>query len=61
MNKVYLPAVITFLIGMIVTIIGALFKIMHWPGASMMLIIGMLSEAIAIIILIITLISNSKK
>ncbi|WP_430400840.1 GldL-related protein [Flavobacterium sp.] len=40
---------------MILTIIGSLFKIMHWPGASIMLIIGMLSEAAALIILIITI------
>ena len=43
---------------MVITIIGSLFKLMHWPGASIMLIIGMLSEAIAIIILIVTILKN---
>lgn len=60
MNKIYLPSVTIFLIGIIVTIIGATFKIMHWPGASMMLLVGMMSEVIALVILIITLIKNSK-
>lgn len=32
--------------GAAVVIIGALFKIMHWPGASMMLIIGLSVEAL---------------
>ncbi|WP_284653031.1 GldL-related protein [Flavobacterium terrisoli] len=60
MNKIYLPSAIIFLIGMIITIIGALFKIMHWTGANVMLTIGMLSEVIAIAILIITLTKNTK-
>jgi len=30
--------------GAAVVILGALFKIMHWPGASAMLIIGLLTE-----------------
>jgi hypothetical protein len=58
MQKKYLLPLIVFLIGMIVTIIGSLFKIMHWPGASIMLIIGMLSEAAALIILIITILKK---
>lgn len=32
--------------GAAVVIIGALFKLMHWPGASMMLIIGLSVEAL---------------
>ncbi len=58
MQKKYLLPLIVFLIGMIVTIIGSLFKIMHWPGASIMLIIGMLSEATALIILIVTILKK---
>ncbi len=61
MNKNYLTPAIIFLIGMIITIIGALFKIMHWTGANVMLAVGMLSEVIAIIILIISLTKNSKQ
>ena len=58
MQKKYLPSLILFLIGMVITIIGSLFKIMHWPGASIMLIIGMLSEATALIILIVTILKK---
>ncbi|MBF6608517.1 MAG: gliding motility protein GldL, partial [Flavobacterium sp.] len=32
--------------GAAVVIIGALFKLMHWPGASAMLIIGLGTEAL---------------
>lgn len=33
-------------LGAAVVIVGALFKIMHWPGANEMLIIGMGTEAV---------------
>ncbi len=33
-------------IGASVVIIGAMFKIMHWPGASLMIVIGLTTEAI---------------
>jgi len=41
------PRVMNFAYGMgaAVVIVGALFKLMHWPGASEMLIIGLLTEA----------------
>jgi gliding motility-associated protein GldL len=32
--------------GAAVVIIGALFKLMHWPGASLMLIVGLGTEAL---------------
>lgn len=35
--------------GAAVVIVGALFKIMHWPGAGMMLIIGLSTEAVIFI------------
>lgn len=60
MNKIYLTPVIIFLIGMILTIIGALFKIMHWTGANVLLSIGMLAQIVAIVFLIITLTKNAK-
>jgi gliding motility-associated protein GldL len=39
--------VMGFLYGMgaAVVIVGALFKLMHWPGAGPMLVIGLLTEA----------------
>ena len=32
--------------GAAIVIVGALFKIMHWPGANPMLIVGLGTEAI---------------
>ena len=32
-------------IGAAIVIVGALFKILHWPGADIMLIVGLLTEA----------------
>jgi len=60
MKKQYTVPLVLFLIGMAITIIGALFKIMHRPGANFMLTIGMLTEAIALITLIVVLLKNTK-
>lgn len=54
----YKYIIIIFVIGMIATIIGALFKLMHWPNASTLLTFGLLSEALSGILLIIKLITN---
>lgn len=56
-NQYKLPLIL-FLIGMILTIIGSLFKLMHWPGATIMLTVGMITEVAAIITLIVLLIKN---
>lgn len=45
---------------MVITIVGALFKLMHCPGAGITLTVGMLTEAIAIITLIVVLLKNTK-
>ena len=60
MKKQYTIPLSLFLLGMAITIIGALFKIMHWPGAEITLTIEMLTEAIAIITLIVVLLKNTK-
>ena len=60
MKKQYSIPLSLFLLGMAITIIGVLFKIMHWPGANIILTIGMLTEAIAIITLIVVLLKNTK-
>ena len=60
MKKQYIVPLVFFLLGMAITIIGALFKIMHWPGANFMLTIGMITEAIALITLIVVLLKNTK-
>ena len=36
---------IIYSVGAAVVIVGALFKILHWPGASVVLMIGMFTEA----------------
>ena len=61
MKKVYLPPVILFLIGIVITILGSMLKVMHWPGASTVLPIGMITEVASIIYLIVILIKNSKQ
>mgnify|MGYP006333437541 FL=1 len=60
MKKQYIVTLVLFLLGMAITIIGSLFKIMHWPGANFMLTIGMITEAIALITLIVVLLKNIK-
>ena len=60
MNKKYKLPLVLFLISMVLTIVGALFKIQHWPGASFMLVIGILSQALAIVLLILALLKNTK-
>ena len=39
---------ILMLAGMIVVIVGALFRIMHWPGSTVILIFGLAAEVIAL-------------
>jgi hypothetical protein len=51
-----IPAAIILLIGVGATILGALFKIQHWPYGAMILTIGTLLEMLAILIAIIALI-----
>ena len=51
-NEYKIPFII-FLLGMVITIVGALFKIMHWPFANVTLIAGMGLEAAGIISLIV--------
>lgn len=60
MNKIYLPSIILFLIGIVITISGSMLKIMHWPGSRIIIPIGMITEICGIIYLIVTLIRNSK-
>ncbi|HLO72520.1 MAG TPA: hypothetical protein VK164_01160 [Flavobacterium sp.] len=60
MKKQYAIPLVLFFLGMAITIVGALFKIMHWPGANIMLTLGMLTEAAAIIVLITILLKKMK-
>lgn len=60
MKKKYALPILFFTLGIAITIIGALFKIMHWPGANALLTTGLLSEATALIILIISIAKRLK-
>jgi len=60
MKKQYIIPLVLFLLGMAITIIGATFKLMHWPGATILLIIGMLTEAASILVLIIKIFKHMK-
>lgn len=50
--KQFKTPIILFLIGILFTIVGATLKIAHLEGANLVLILGMLIEALAIISLI---------
>ena len=41
---------VVYSVGAAVVIVGALFKIMHWPGASIVLVSGMITEAFLFVI-----------
>ena len=41
-----------FVLGVCVVVLGALFKIQHWPGASKMLIVGMIAQVVSGILFI---------
>jgi hypothetical protein len=51
---------ILFFVAMILVIVGALFKIMHWTGASVLLTVGMLGEVGVILLLILKLLKDNK-
>lgn len=60
MKKQYALPILFFTLGIAITIVGALFKIMHWPGATILLITGLLAEATALIVLIISIAKRLK-
>lgn len=60
MKKQYALPILFFTLGIAITIIGALFKIMHWTGATILLVIGLLAEATALIVLIISIAKRLK-
>jgi hypothetical protein len=51
---------VLFILAAIIVVVGALFKIMHWPGAAIMLIAGLLAEALCGLLLILKLIKGNK-
>ncbi|WP_408075636.1 GldL-related protein [Flavobacterium rhizophilum] len=57
----YITIIVLFLLGSIIMIVGALFKLMHWPNSQLMLISASILQVIAVIILIIKLLTNKDK
>ncbi len=49
------------IVGMLITIVGALFKIMHWPGHSVAMGIGLLTEFVVATLIIIKLLQKSDR
>ena len=49
-----------FFVGLLINIIGALFKIRHWPGADEILTLGSIAQAAAISTAIIKIVSIKK-
>jgi hypothetical protein len=56
----YWYILVIFIIAMAVVVIGALFKIMHWPGASNLLMFGMGTQFITLILLAGKVIADKK-
>ena len=49
-----------FFTGLLLNVLGALFKIRHWPGSDEMLMLGSIAEATAIVFAIIKIVSIKK-
>jgi len=59
--KQFVTPLILFILGIIFTILGALFKIQHWQFASEILTIGALLEVLGLLVLIFILIKYYMK
>lgn len=53
-------ALIILVIGFVISFVGALFKLMHWPFASVMLTVATILQVIGIIILLYKLVTYPK-
>lgn len=56
----YWHILVIFIMATAIMIVGALFKIMHWPGASLMLMIGMGGQFISLVLLAAKVVSERK-
>ncbi|WP_222165548.1 GldL-related protein [Edaphocola aurantiacus] len=61
MKSLVITAIILTAAGIIITLVGSLFKLEHLPGAAMMLALGMLGEVVGVILLAIYFIRRAKK
>ncbi|WP_394343631.1 GldL-related protein [Flavobacterium cerinum] len=53
--------IIPGIIGTIIYIVGSLFKIMHWPGASFIQFIGAFLVLLSAILILVKVFFNNKK
>ena len=58
-NKYKIPFIL-FIIGIGATVIGAVFRIMHWPFGRLLLTVGVVTEMIALLSLIVILLKKDK-
>jgi len=56
----YWLILVIFILGWAVVIVGALFRLMHWPGASLILMAGMGGQFISLVLLAAKVISDRK-
>jgi hypothetical protein len=49
---------ILFFVGIITTVAGAMFRVLHWPGGNLLLFVGMTLEAVAVVLMICKLIDG---
>lgn len=61
MDKKFTVPLLVFLAGMVLTIAGALFKLMHWLGTNLLLSSGMLLQAGTLVVLIVIIFKMSGK
>ena len=52
---------VIFVVAAILVIVGALFKIMHWPGANPVLFVGMIGQVIAGVLTVFKLVTNKNE
>lgn len=53
-------ALIVFILGFIISLIGALFKIMHWPLANILLVLATFLEVVVGVLFLIKLLTHPK-
>ncbi len=60
-NKLLVAIITTFGIGGAFILLGALFKMQHWVGASALLVAGLVIEAIAMLLITVYLVKMVTK
>jgi hypothetical protein len=56
-----LKIILTLIATILFTVFGAIFKIMHWPFSSAMMLLGLLGQIFLIITFILFLVKRSRR